>query len=256
VVGSFLSAYSFRAVRGKSVSKGRSVCPRCKKKIIWYDNIPLLSFLLLSGKCRNCKKKISLRYPLIELGTAFVFAFIAGYYYQCTGGLLVSTSVCFWVEGMGLLAIPYLIFISVALMAIFITDIEKQMIPDELSYSLFSITFIALIISSPEDLYLRLFTGFFLSLSFLFLHLITLGRGMGLGDVKLVLFAGIFFGFKLSVVWVFTSFVLGAIIGVILILLSKAKFGKQIAFGPFLIVSFFLIILFGDTILTRLFPYL
>jgi len=260
IVGSFITAYTHRAVRGKSVSKGRSLCPNCNNKISWYDNIPIFSFVVLGGRCRNCNKKISLRYPLIEFATALVFVLISLFGYRCmlpVQGLIVeSTVLCFWQEQIGILVLPYFLFIAASLIAIFVTDVEDQIIPDSLSYSLFVFTFLALIIASPEDLYIRLFTGFALSLSFLFLHLITLGRGMGLGDVKLVIFAGILLGWKLSLVWIFLSFVIGAVVGVILIAASKAKFGKQIAFGPFLIVSFFLTIFVGDCLLAKFFPYL
>jgi leader peptidase (prepilin peptidase)/N-methyltransferase len=167
-----------------------------------------------------------------------------------------SAVICFWEESLGPLVLPYLLFIASGLIAIFVTDIEKQIIPDTLSYSLFAITFAMLVVVSPEDFFLRLFVGFAVSLSFLILHLITLGRGMGLGDVKLVIFAGMFLGFKLSLVWIFSSFVIGALVGILLILASKAKFGKQIAFGPFLIVSFFMIMFFGDFLIEKLFPYL
>jgi prepilin signal peptidase PulO-like enzyme (type II secretory pathway) len=259
VVGSFITSYTHRVVRGKSVSKGRSLCPHCKNKISWYDNIPIISYILLGGKCRNCKKKISLRYPLIELATALLFILVYLNVFYCATGLqglsLQSNTLCFWQEQIGVLALPYFLFITVSLIAIFVTDIEEQIIPDFLSYSLFVFSFLVLIIASPEDLYIRIFTGFALSLSFLLLHLITLGRGMGLGDVKLVIFAGILLSWKLSLVWVFVSFVIGAIVGVILIAASKAKFGKQIAFGPFLIVSFFLVIFLGDCLLTKLFPF-
>lgn len=260
IVGSFLTAFTHRTPKGQSVAKGRSTCPHCKKKIAWYDNIPLFSYFFLGGKCRKCKKKISIRYPLIEAATALLFLLVAAAYYQCFAGanciLPKSDTLCFWKEHLGILALPYFLYIVSSLVAIFATDLEEQIIPDSLSYSLFAITSIVLIIASPEDLFLRLLTGFVLAFTFLMLHILTRGRGMGLGDVKLVLFAGMFLGFKLSLVWLFTSFVLGAIVGVILILASKAKFGKQIAFGPFLIVSFFLIVIFGDFLLDKLFPYL
>jgi len=260
IVGSFLTAFTHRDVRGESVTRGRSICPNCKSKISWYDNIPLVSFLLLSGKCRKCKKKISFRYPLIEIITALTFLFVSTVYFQCGSGINTifpeNSILCFWKESLGSYALPYLLFIASALIGIFVTDIEKQMIPDSLSYSLFAITAVVILAASPEDLYFRLFTGFVVSLLFLVLHIITLGRGMGLGDVKLVLFAGMFLGFKYSLVWIFMSFVIGATVGVLLILASKAKFGKQIAFGPFLIVSFFLIMFFGDLLLGKFFPYL
>lgn len=260
IVGSFITSYTHRTVRGKSVAKGRSLCPNCNKNISWYDNIPVVSYLMLGGKCRRCKKSISIRYPLIELGTAIVFVLVSNAYYQCSldvGNFLPASKVmCYWQQSLGVVALPYFLFISSALIAIFVTDIEDQIIPDILSYTLFVFTFTVLLVVSPEDFYLRIFTGFALSFSFLVLHLVTLGRGMGLGDVKLVIFAGILLGLKLSLVWVFLSFIIGALLGTILIFASKAKFGKQIAFGPFLIVSFFIVLFYGDCLIEKLFPYL
>ena len=260
IVGSFITSYTHRVAKGLKVSKGRSICPNCKKKITWYDNIPVISYLILRGKCRKCSEKISLRYPLIEILTSLVFVliYIAGNNCLSYPQSLfpVSNTICMWYESIGLLVLPYFLFVCFALIATFITDYEHQMIPDTLSYSLFVLTFVMLIIVSPQDLYLRLFTGFFLSFSLLILHLVTLGRGMGLGDVKLVIFAGILLGWQLSIVWIFSSFILGAMVGVLLIAVSKAKFGKQIAFGPFLIASFFLTIFFGNWLMDRFFPYL
>lgn len=251
IIGSFIASYTYRVREKITVAKGRSFCPHCKKDISWYDNIPLISYLVLSGKCRNCRKNIDLRYPLIELATALVFVLIF-----ITSQFCLSSPLCYWQDKIGIFAIPYFLFVSFSLIAIFITDIEDQIIPDSLSFLLFTFVASALLVANPEDIYARLFTGFFLSLVFLLLHIITLGRGMGLGDVKLVLFAGMFFGWKLSLLWVFMSFVIGALVGVGLIVAGKAKFGKQIAFGPFLVVSFFVTIFAGDYILAKLFPYL
>src|SRR5258708_17197299 len=76
IIGSFLGALSYRLPRNMSISKGRSICPNCKHQIAWFDNIPLLSYVILLGKCRNCHKKISWREPAIELATGITFAFV------------------------------------------------------------------------------------------------------------------------------------------------------------------------------------
>src|SRR4030065_684303 len=73
IIGSFISAYTYRTPRNLSVIKGRSICPKCKTEISWYDNVPIVSYFFLKGHCRNCSKKISIRYPLIEFSTATVF---------------------------------------------------------------------------------------------------------------------------------------------------------------------------------------
>ena len=117
VFGSFVSALSFRIVRGVSISKGRSRCDNCKKELGWQENIPLVSYLFLKGRCKNCQKRISIRYPLIELSSGLGFLLI--YIYR--------------------LILPYnfifCLIIFVILILIFVTDIEHQVIPDEFVFA-------------------------------------------------------------------------------------------------------------------------
>ena len=254
IVGSFIGAYTFRWQKGISVLKGRSFCPKCNKTILWYDNIPLLSFVLLKGCCRFCKKNISLRYPLIELATGLIFSLIFFNFLSCNIGLNNET-VCFWREKIGILALPYFLLVAFFLISIFVTDFEGKIIPDELSYFLFFLTTLALIISPPSDFFLRLFCGFLIASIFLFLNLITRGRGMGFGDSKLVLFAGVF-DWRKVLVWIYLSFIIGALVGVLLLLVGKTKFGRQIAFGPFLVIGFFVTLFWGEALIKFFLPYL
>lgn len=230
VFGSFVSAISYRLPLGISFVSGRSFCPKCKHKISWYDNIPLLSFIILGGKCRHCGKQISYRYPIIELFTALGFILI----YSFGQGRTLSISL--------------LLFVFIVLEVIFIIDLEHRVIFDGLTYLLFVFFLITFLFVKDQNFYLNLLTGFTLSLFLLFLNLLTKGRGMGLGDVKLALPLGFFLGFPLGVLWIFISFLTGAILGVILILVGKTKFGKQVPFGPFLIFSFWLVFLFGESL--------
>ena len=233
IIGSFISAFTYRNPREISISDGRSRCPKCKREIAWYDNIPLLSYILLGGKCRNCGKKISLRYPAIEAGTAGVFLVVASQ----LGG-----------EG-GIGRLGFMLVVASILIAIFVIDLEHMIIPDSLVFILLGITFFYYILTSSYSPYTALLTGFLTSLLFLFLHLVTLGRGMGLGDVKLVIPLGMILGWPLAFVWLFLSFILGAVVGIILILSKKSSFGKHIAFGPFLVVGFFVALLWGERLL-------
>lgn len=248
IIGSFLSALSFRIPQGKSVFEGRSVCPKCKHKIRWFDNVPLLSFILLKARCRSCEKKISFRYPLIELSTAFVFLLIYLLNLGCSVNyaLLPSSFVyCTWELALGALTLPYFLLISSVLIAIFFIDFEEQIIPDKLVFLLISATFI-LIYLFFNDFYSRIFSGALVSMIFLLLHYLTKGKGMGLGDVKFVFFGGMLLGAKMLFTWIFLSSLIGALIGVILMPFGKTKFGKQIPFGPFLIIGLFLTIIVGD----------
>ena len=120
-LGSFLSVVTYRLPRGKTFIKGRSLCPHCGAKIKWHDNIPLASFLLLKGRCRNCRKKISKRYPLIELGTGLGLLLI--YFLSPAYPLLV--------------AVLFLLALSV-----FVIDLEHKIIPDEIIFfGFFLVTF-------------------------------------------------------------------------------------------------------------------
>lgn len=254
IFGSFLTSFPYRLLLGEKVPEGRSYCPKCKKIIHWYDNIPVLSFIFLSGKCRNCRKSIPWVYPLTEIvaGVSFLFVFI--HYLSCSS--LDTSPFCTLSFSLGVWVLPYFFFLIVTLFALFITDMQKQIIPDELSFVLLTVSFFVLVASGTDHLYSSLLSGFAASLFLLFLHLITLGKGMGLGDVKLAISLGLILGWPFVIVWIMGSFVLGAIAGVALILFGLSKFGKHIAFGPFLVLSFFIVLLWGDTLVHLLMPYL
>lgn len=235
-IGSFLGALTYRKPRRISVINGRSFCPHCKAKIVWYDNIPLLSFFCLGGRCRTCGKKISFRYVAIETLTAVIFLALFRYF--------------------GFPLFFYLATIAFFLIAIFIIDLEHKIIPDELVFWGILIVFAFLLFFSPNLLFKNLLVGFVASFSFLLIHLVTRGRGMGLGDVKFVVLGGLILGWPETPVWLFLAFASGAVIGVILILLRKTKFGREIAFGPFLAGSLLLTIFWGEKILSWYLNYL
>lgn len=252
--GSFLGAYTYRLALGKSIAYGRSFCDHCKKKIAWYDNIPILSFIFLSGKCRACGRPISLRYPVIELTASLGFVGIGLVYNHC---LTISdfAPMCEWRGLIGILSLPYLLFVYSVLIAIFTTDLEHQIIFDSHVTWLFLVSFLLLFLSSSPTLLSRLHVGFSVSSFLLLIHFITRGRGMGLGDVKLAVATGLILGWPGVLVWVFLSFITGAIVGLILIALGKARFGKHIAFGPFLVISLIITLVIGKSLFDFIFPF-
>ena len=217
VFGSFIAAYSYRYPRGIKISKGTSFCDKCKRKISWYENIPVFSYLFLGGKCKTCKKAISLRYPIIELSTSIVFVLIL------QGQTLQG----------GAWNFIYIFSLLLILEIIFIIDFEHQIIPDDF---VFAGLFLALLINH-KSLFINLFSGFLAATFLLSIYLITHGRGMGLGDVKFAVLGGMIVGINNLFVWMFSAFLTGAIIGIILILLGNAKLKSKIAFGPFLIIA-------------------
>ncbi len=246
VFGSFITALSYRSVNGMSIFKGRSVCPKCKKTIGWKDNIPIFSFFFLKGKSRCCKQLISLRYPLIEFFTTVIFFSIGVIFLACKD---LNDPVCIWKGLIGFSALPYLLFISVFLITVFITDFEHKLILDRFVFIPLSLTFFLIIFFNPDYSYTNLFLSFASASFFLLIHILTKGKGMGLGDVKLSLLPPLILGWPYTVIWLFLSFIIGAMVGVALIFVGKAKFGKQIPFGPFLIFSYFIVLFWGDKLL-------
>ena len=253
VFGSFIGAWTYRLPRKIKISQGRSFCPKCEYEIAWYDKIPLVSYIVLAGKCKNCHKQIGFREPLIEIATTLTFILIFYFVSSCAtnfGNLALNGNiVCEYYGRFGWWSLPYFLTVTILLIATFVIDLEKKIIPDEFSYTLFFLVVIGVIFANFDNFFARVFLAFAPSIFLLFLHFVTRGRGMGLGDVKLVLFAPILLGtWQNALIWMMGSFIIGAIVGVIFMIFGKASFGKQIPFGPFLIISFFITLLFSDII--------
>lgn len=256
-LGSFLGALTYRLPRGESIFKGRSKCPHCGEKISWYDNIPLLSYLLLGGKCRHCKEKISSRYFWIELLTSI--GFIGSYFgfIECsrTGFELPYMSpMCSYYDVLSLWSIPFMLFIFSIVVAIFVIDLEHQFIPDELVFVGITFLFFVIALFDPSRIYVRMLTGLGAGIFLLLIHLLTKGRGMGLGDVKFAVFAGLLLGWPYTPIFLFLAFLTGAVVGIILVLTSKTGLKQQIAFGPFLVISLITTFAIGEKLITLFLP--
>jgi len=228
-IGSFINCVVYRVNHNLSPLKGRSICPRCKHQLAWKDNIPLLSFLLLGGRCRYCSSPISWQYPIVEL-IAGALAFLIFNFQFSIFNLIFN------------------LIITYSLLAIFVSDLIYTTIPDEIVFPTLFIVFIYLILQSPNFL-ISNFLIFLLTAGFFYLLvLITRGRGMGLGDVKLAGLMGLILGWPKIIVALYLAFLTGAFFGVILILLKKKKFGQHIAFGPFLTTATFVSLFWGEKI--------
>jgi leader peptidase (prepilin peptidase)/N-methyltransferase len=227
-VGSFLNVVIYRLRHGKSPMQGRSYCDHCKKQLSWRDNIPLLSFVLLGGRCRYCQQKIATSYPLIEFLTGVEFLWV---YW------LLKTNFGFFGQVEGFYSLALLIYwlaLFSGSLAILVFDLKYMLIPDQILWPLIGLAFIRLFISHHWQVVpVALGSGLFLGL----IHWLTKGKGMGWGDVKLGLLLGLVLGWPLVLVAYFFAFLTGASTGVILILLGKKKFKSKIAFGPFLILG-------------------
>lgn len=238
VFGSFISVLSWRIPRSLSFIKGRSICPKCRKQIKWFDNIPLLSYLFLGGKCSNCKNHISLRYPLIEFLSGICFVLI--HYF-------INLQDVF-----NIFQLVFVLTIFVILLTIFVIDLEHQIIPDSLVFVGIGLVLIYSLLIIHNSIFTLLFPGFLAASFLMIIHLLTKGRGMGLGDVKFAVLGGMIVGLKLLPVWLLISFVLGGVAGIFLMIFKKAKLKTKIAFGPFLILGIGLALLFGHNIMNIL----
>ncbi len=244
VVGSFLNVVIFRLESGEQVARGRSHCQYCRHTLEWHDLIPVLSFLALGGKCRYCKKKLSIQYPLVELATGMLFVFTVQFF--------DIRYLIFDIKN--LLTISYYLFITSALIVIFVYDFRHYIIPDKIVYSAIVITFLyQLAISQYPISNIQYFISFilaaFLASGFFFaIVVITKGAGMGGGDVKLAFLMGLALGWPKILAALFLTFTIGAICGIILIALKRKKFKSEIPFGPFLVLGTFAALFWGEEI--------
>ncbi|MFN0168288.1 MAG: prepilin peptidase [Bryobacteraceae bacterium] len=240
LIGSFLNVCIFRLPRDLSVVYPRSYCPECEEGIRWYDNIPVFSYVLLGGRCRHCKERIPLRYPLVELTTAFLFFSFAG-----TFGLTLEAG-------------KYFLF-SALMIGLVAADIEERILPDEFTLGGWVAGLIlAWFLPLQGDL-----VGLLLSLSGhewtpqkislaecvvgsvgpasamwmcgLLYQAIRRREGLGFGDVKMIGCIGAFVGLRLSMLIFFLGSVTGAVLGIAFILLRRKDMTSyELPFGSFL----------------------
>ena len=250
LVGSFLNVCIYRLPREQSIIKPRSHCPQCKKPIFWYDNIPLVSYFILRGRCRFCKQKISFGYFLVELITASVFlAFYIRY-------------------GLSFDFIFYTLFVCALIIATFV-DIAHRIIPDQISVGGIVIGFI---LSGFRGLNLAPFSFnrwpvldsllgiiigggiiYLTGKSFDLVYFKLLKKppidgeteSMGGGDVKLLAMIGAFLGWKIVILTFFLAPFFGAVVGIISLIMRK---GHTIPYGPFLSLAAFISLLWADII--------
>lgn len=229
-VGSFLNVVVYRLNHHKNPLKGRSFCPKCKHQLSWLDNMPLLSFLLLKGRCRYCRSPISWQYPLVELATALLSLLVFNWSRENTATTL---------------GLFYYLFITYSLITIFVSDFLYQTIPDEVSVPAIIAGFLWAL--GQQNLSFVI-TGAAAALFFYLLYFFTKGKGMAFGDVKLALLMGLFLGWPKIIIALYLAFLTGAVVGLGLILFKKKKFGQTIAFGPFLTASTLASLFWGESI--------
>ncbi len=233
-VGSFLNVCIYRIPAGLSIAYPPSACPRCRQPIRFFDNIPVLSYLLLRGRCRRCEAPIALRYPLVEMMTG-LFAWAA----FVKHGPTAATAI-------------YFVFIAVLIVITFI-DIDHQIIPDVLSLPGIPIFFAAGLWATPitwPNALIGLGSGAgILLLVALGYRLLTGKDGMGMGDVKLLAMIGALIGWRGVVFTLFFSSVIGTLVGLLLVMREGGSLKTKLPFGPFLALGAVAYIFYGPELI-------
>jgi leader peptidase (prepilin peptidase)/N-methyltransferase len=238
IFGSFATVVAHRIPRHEGIVTGRSKCPSCGHEITAVENIPLISYLLQRGRCRHCGARISPRYPLIEVTTALLF--LAAVIRYEVGVQAVVYAAFFWV--------------LVVLTAI---DLEHKLLPNRIVYPSFVVGSIALVVLAAIDgefdrlpdaaLGVAVFGGFLFVVAFI------APAGMGGGDVKLAFVLGEFLGYAgglgIVLVAMFMSFVLGALIGIVVMIVTGGSRKMQVPFGPFLAAGTVFALMWGRPVL-------
>lgn len=252
IVGSFLNVCIYRMPREESLVKPGSHCPKCDEEIPWFDNIPLLSYILLKGRCRFCKERISFRYFIVELLTAVLFVIILKHfglknYYRY---------------------LAYIIFVSLLVVTTFV-DIQHRIIPDEISIGGAVVGFILNVVNGYKpanilDSFLGIIVGggiiYLTGLLFDLVYFKLLKKppiqgetsSMGGGDVKLLAMIGAFLGWKKAILTFFIAPFFGAAAGIINLATKK---DHTIPYGPFLSLAALISVFWADKIIRFFFPW-
>lgn len=251
LIGSFLNVCIYRLPRDLSVVRPRSYCPACEKQIAWYDNIPVASYLMLSGRCRHCKAKIPLRYLLVELATAAAF------------------TICVIALGPTLAALKYAVFSAILIMLL-ASDLEERILPDEftLGGAVVGIVFAAVVPIDAGIVTFLLSNALGLRMASIAEALVSAWvaggaiwfvgwlyekirhrEGMGFGDVKMIAMIGAFLGFQETLLTLILASVLGSVTGVAYVLITKKDMSTyELPFGSFIGLAGLVVALWGHVI--------
>jgi leader peptidase (prepilin peptidase)/N-methyltransferase len=231
VVGSFLNVVIYRVPRHESLVRPGSHCPGCGAAIRWYDNIPVLGWCALHGRCRACKERISVRYPLVEAFTGASFG-LAAWRYGVSWGLLLA-----W-------------FVVAVLICLALIDLDHMIVPSIISLPAAAVGLGASIAIHPERwwLYLAAAAG---AAAFCFLLVVAWpgGAGMGGGDVTMALFVGGVLGFPGVLLGFFLAFLIGFFVGMYVLIVLKRSRKTQLPFGPFLSIGTYVALFGGEQII-------
>jgi len=235
IFGSFLNVVIHRLPLEQSIVKPRSFCPRCGKSVRAYDNIPVLSYLILLGKCRDCRTPIPVKYPLVEIFTGFTF----WYAYRAAE--------------FGIVHLVFTTLFLMILIALCLIDLEHMILPDELTLG-GSALFLVYSFFNPEvGTVAALLTAFGVTLCFTAIYIFYIKirkiEGLGQGDIKMVFLLGIFLGPHKLIVTVLLASISGLAVGILIIIIRKKDFKYALPFGTFLSAGGYIATFYGDEIL-------
>jgi len=233
-IGSFLNVVIYRLPHQASIVKPRSKCPRCDTPIAFYDNIPVLSYLLLRGRCRACRVPIGIRYPLVEILTGVLALCVFNFFGPTATGVVHFLLVA-------------------ALVAITFIDIDHRIIPDKITLPGIPFFFLASLLL-PQISILNSFLGILTGGGSLYLvawgyHLLTGQEGMGGGDIKLLAMIGAVVGWQGILFTIFAGSLLGCVVGLSLMIKNRKGMKLAIPFGPFLAAGAVLYLFYGQWII-------
>ncbi len=229
VIGSFLNVVIDRLPHGENIIWKPSHCDFCKKHLRWFELVPVISFLFQGGLCRRCHARLSWQYPMMEVVTGIGFVLLSRQFDVASVMFLAA------------------IFVYSLFLVIFVIDLKHQIIPDSMLLLLLFVFIIVGIAFPTPDRFLHVVAGLGAGAFFFLLWLITRGKGLGFGDVKLVVLIGLFLGYPGTVFALYIAFLTGAIAGVILMITKHAKMKSRIAFGPFLLLGTLSAYVWGDS---------
>jgi leader peptidase (prepilin peptidase)/N-methyltransferase len=236
LVGSFLNVVVWRVPRRESVVRPGSHCPTCDTPLKPVDNVPVLSWLILRGRCRYCGARISARYPLVELTTAAVFAAVA------------------WRIGLGW-ELPALLYLGAISVALALIDIDVRRLPDAIVLPSYAVVLALLLLPAAIDdewpSYLRALAGMAILYAFYFAIAFAYPAGMGFGDVKLAGVLGAclgWLGWAELLTGAFLGFLIGGVVGIALMLGRRASRRSHIPFGPSMLAGALVAVLFGGAV--------
>ncbi len=271
--GSFLNVIAFRYdpdefIFNRKTLGGRSKCDHCHKTLRWFELLPIVSFLIQGGKCRHCKAKFSFIHPIGELIMGLIFAFLPERIasFGLPNASLYSPEILLWM------------LVAITLYLLSFIDLRLHLVPDEGNLFLVILGALATFVYPIQSLGVKVFSflgpyanlfGFqegawanrllamILAMVFFgFLILITRGRGMGVGDLKMSIGLGLLFGWPDIAVVIGLAFILGAILGIYLIASKNTTLKTVVPFVPFLVLASFIVIFFGKEIVTAYFNFL